>query len=271
VVVGGRGRARAGAGEWARAAGFGRSDGAAAGTGVRDLRVAARSLLRAPGFSALALGTLALGIGAAVAMFTVVNAVALRPASLPRPGAPRPPFPGQNFNMAFGDAVSGLPALVARTGLSGWGLTLGSDGANAAETDLGAGRGRGILRRLRRAARARRAFRPEEREPERSGVVILSDGLWRRRFGADPAVIGRSIALDGYDHATREVVGVMPRDFEPWRPGDDPTDVWIPLSRGSPRTIATDSTWYVNYVVGAWPTTRPSTTSPCRSASARAR
>ena len=80
-------------------------------------------------------------------------------------------------------------------------------------------------------------------------VVILSDALWQTRFGADPSIIGRTIRLDGYGHQSREVVGILPRGFRPWSPPSQNADVLIPLSRSGPRTVATDSTWYVNYVI----------------------
>ena len=216
---------------------------------LRDARHAARRLWKDPMFAATALATLALGVGAAVAMFTVVNGVMLRPLPYPAPERLVRVSPGQNFNMALADAVSDVPALGASTGISFWGLTLmGEDDhrtqfVDAQVVDAGYFEVFGVMPALGRP------FRPEERRPGLSGVVILMDGLWRTRFGGDPDVIGRRIRLDGYNHQVREVVGVMPPGFRPWgRPAQEP-QVLIPFSREDPRTVRTDSTWYVNYLI----------------------
>jgi len=219
-------------------------------TFVRELRFALRRLRAEPGFSLAALATLALGIGAAVAIFTVVDAVMLRP--LPYPEADRlvEVLPGQNANIALADAVAeGTPALTATTGLSIWSLTLTGQGEPAAISaqfvDAGFFSVFGVTPVLGRA------FGPEERDPSRSDVAILSYGLWQRRFGGDPSVIGRRIQLDGSGHRLRTVIGVMPRGFAaPLAPASERIEVWAPLSVGPGRTIATDSTWYVNRIVG---------------------
>lgn len=215
----------------------------------RDARYAVRRLTTERGFALMALATLALGIGAAVAMFTVVNAIVLRP--LPYAEAERLVrlSPDQNFNIAFADAVTDVPAVEASTGVSFWGLTLlGSDAhrteqLNAQVVDAG------FFDVFRTQPALGRAFRADEREPDRSGVVILSDGLWRTRFGADPGIVGQRVRLDGYGHESREVIGVMPRGFEAWGPPGQDVQVWIPLSRAAGRTVATDSTWYVNFLI----------------------
>ncbi|MBW3553313.1 MAG: ABC transporter permease [Gemmatimonadetes bacterium] len=216
---------------------------------VRDASHAARRLAKDRLFAATALATLALGVGAAVAMFTVVNGVMLRPLPYPAPERLVRLSPGQNFNMALADEVSDVPALSASTGISFWGLTLMGEADHRTEfvdaqvVDAGYFDVFGVMPALGRP------FRPEERTPALSGVVILTDGLWRTRFGGDPDVIGRRIRLDGYGHRVREVVGVMPPGFRPWgRPGQE-SRVLIPLNRPGPRTVATDSTWYVNYVI----------------------
>jgi predicted permease len=214
-----------------------------------DVRFAVRSFRRAPGFAAVAIATLTLGIGASVAMFAVVNAVLLRP--LPYVEAERlvRVWPGRNFNIALADAVGGsAPSLESCTGLSLWGLTLTGQGeaaqlrtqvVDAAYFDV-----------FRVRPQLGRGFRAEERDPTRSDVVLLSDALWRGRFGGDASVIGRRIEVDGYDHGTREVIGVMPRGFEAPFADGEPVDLWVPLHVPAGRTVATDSTWYVNHVIG---------------------
>jgi predicted permease len=96
-----------------------------------------------------------------------------------------------------------------------------------------------------------RAFGPDEREPDRADVVLISHALWQSRFGGDGSILGRRVELDGSNHATRQVIGIMPRDFvAPLTPSGQRVDLWAPLSVGRGRTIATDSTWYVNQLVG---------------------
>ena len=217
---------------------------------TQDVRFAARGLRRSPAFTAVALLTLAIGIGASVAMFTVVDSVLIRP--LPYPEAERlvAVRPGQNANLALVDAMAeGAPSLEAVTGLSSWGLTLTGRGApielKAQFADASFFRVFGVKPELGRP------FRAGERDPERSDVVLLSHPLWKGRFGGDPGIVGRRIALDGYGHRTREVIGVMPEGFvAPGAPDGEEIDVWGPLSRAPGRTLATDSTWYVNAVVG---------------------
>src|SRR5688572_7929696 len=156
----------------------------------QDVRFAVRGFARAPAFTAVAVCTLVLGIGASVAMFTVVNAVVLRP--LPYPDADRlvQVWPDQNFNITLADeVVAGSPSLGVSTGISGWGLTLTGRG-DAAELkaqviDAGFFPVFGVQPALGRA------FRADERDPARSDVVVLSHGLWQSRFGGDRSIIGQ--------------------------------------------------------------------------------
>jgi predicted permease len=217
---------------------------------ARELTLALRRLRAEPGFSVMALTTLALGIGAAVAIFTVVDGVMLRPLPYAEPDRLVEALPGQNANIALADAVAdGAPSLAATTGLSLWSLTLTGRGEPAAVSaqfvDAGFFSVFGVAPALGRP------FTAGERDPSRSDVVLLSHGFWQRRFGGDPSVIGRRIQLDGSGHRYRTVIGVMPRGFVPplIRSGRD-VDVWAPLSVAPGRTIATDSTWYVNWIVG---------------------
>lgn len=216
----------------------------------QDVRISTRSLLRTPGFTVAALGTLAVGIGAAVATFTVVNAVVLRPLPYEEPDRLVRLSPGQNFNIMMAERLeAGARTLSAVTGIGQWGLVLTGAGdavqlgAQVVEPEFFA------VFTVRPAHG--RAFREDEREAATSDVVVLSDALWRARFGGDPSVIGRRIDLDGYGHRSREVIGVMPPDFAP--PLENPAhpvDLWIPLTYTGGRTVATDSSWYVNNIVG---------------------
>lgn len=214
----------------------------------RDILVAARRLRAEPGFLSVALATLALGIGAAVAIFTVVNAVLLRPLPYPDPDRLVLVSPGQNANIALADAIrDGTPALEASTGISFWGLTLMGEGSavqlSAQVVDPAFFTVFGVTPALGRP------FDPETRIPSRSDVVILSHGLWQRTFGGDPAVIGRRLRLDGYDAQERTVVGVMPEGFvAPLAAPGTETALWIPLHLTPGRTVATDSSWYVGRI-----------------------
>lgn len=227
-----------------------------------DVRFGLRSFRRTPGFTAAVVATLALGIGASVAIFSVVNAVLLRPLPYPDPDRLVQLSPDQSFNIAKVDEIgAAAPSLQDLTGIAFWSLTMIGVGEPVLLSAQRVDASFFDIFRVRPALG--RPFRPEERDPMRSNVVILSDALWRGRFGGDPDVIGRRIRLDGTRETfvrcasaaecedEFEIVGVMPRDFRaPVSDGQRPVDVWIPLARSSPRTIETDSTWYLNAAVG---------------------
>lgn len=216
----------------------------------QDVRFAVRSFRREPGFTTIAVATLALGIGAAVAIFTVVNTVLLRPLPYPTHERLVQVAPSVNFNIALSrEVAAATPSLAAASGLSLWTMTLTGDGDAARLT--GQAVGSDFFRVVGVQPALGRPFRADEQEPGTSGVVILSWSTWTTRYGADPAVIGRRIHVEGGNHRDREVIGVMPRGFAPpltARP--DEVAFWIPLSLAAGRTVATDSTWYVNQVVG---------------------
>lgn len=218
----------------------------------QDLKFAVRSLRRSPGFAAVAVATLALGIGASVAVFTVVNTVVLRP--LPYEEAERlvQVSPGQSFNITLSEAVlEGSPSIEVGTGLAQFGLTLTGVG-DAAQLDAQAVSA-DFFRTFGVHPLLGRPFLPEERDPAQSDVVILSHGLWQGRFGGDPRIVGQVVELDGAGHERRTVVGVMPPGFEPPLVSSERgVDVWVPLSLSlAPgQVFVTDSTWYVSAVVG---------------------
>ena len=216
----------------------------------QDASFAWRSQLRAPGFATVALCTLALSLGAAVAMFTVVNAVVLRPLPYAEPDRLVQLSPGQNFNIMMAETLEQrVPKLASVTGMSQWGLTLTGAGA-AVELEAQVVEPAFFDVFTVRPALGR-AFREDERDPARSDVVLLSDALWRTRFGGDAGVIGRRIAVDGYGHRSREVIGIMPAHFvAPLVASGQTPQLWVPLTYVPGRTIATDSSWYVNRIVG---------------------
>jgi predicted permease len=184
---------------------------------MQDLRYAIRTMRKNPGFSLTAALSLALGIGANTAIFTVVNAVLLRPLPFPEPDRivhlwETHPAKGYFRNVVnpfnFLDwrerthsfeAMSAVTALT--TNLTGLGDPLAIDGMQVSPN---------FFSILGISPVVGRSFIPEEGLPGHEHVAILSFGLWQSRFGADPAVIGRKINVNG-DPTT--VVGAMPRGF----------------------------------------------------------
>ncbi|MFN2565429.1 MAG: ADOP family duplicated permease, partial [Gemmatimonadaceae bacterium] len=214
----------------------------------QDLTYAFRSLRAAPAFTAVALLTLALGIGANTAIFSVVRGVLLRP--LPFPDAdrvvriwqasrvnnlPRETMsePGFRDMRAASRSFQSMGAY-RYSGRSGIDLTGGCPpqaGGCAPQRLEAAFVSDGFFETLRRPAFIGRTLRPEENVRGNDRVVVLGHGLWQRRYGADREILGRAITLDGKPHT---VVGVMPPDFT--YPGDR-VDVWLPLSRVAEEAI----------------------------------
>lgn len=216
------------------------------GSTVRDVRVAVRRLSRQPAFAGAAIVTLALGIGATVAMFSVVEGVVLRPLPYPEPERLVAVWPGANFNIAMVDYFRDAPSLGPMTGLSGWSFTLTGEGeperVDGAAVDPEYFDVFGVHPTLGRG------FTEEERYYGRADVVVLSWDFWQRRFGGDPGVIGRRIALEGHKQTDHVVVGVMPEGHS--LVGSAKADVFVPLSTApGGYTVAQDSSWYVNDVV----------------------
>ena len=184
-----------------------------------DLRFALRLLRRSPGFSLVAIATLALGIGANTAIFSVVDHVLLRP--LPYRGSDRlyavhevvPKFahvaPLVPVNaMHFREWRRGVRSF-DRMALIG-GVALNLTGTGEPERLAAARVSPALFAMLGVRPRLGRTFVEAEDHPGRDAVVIIDDALWKRRFAADPGILGRKIVLDGRPY---EVVGVLPPDF----------------------------------------------------------
>jgi predicted permease len=197
-----------------------------------DFRVALRSLARDPGYSVTAGLTFALCLGANLALFAVVNAILLRP--LPFPDADRLVTVYNNYPKAGADHSSisvphylerraGVAAFAESAAWRGGGETIGDAGSPDRVDAMRVTPS--FFRVLGVAAALGRTFTDEEGEEGRSHVVLLSDGLWRRKFGADPQIVGRQVRLGG--GATRTVVGVLPRDF---RFLSSRAQLWTPLT-----------------------------------------
>jgi putative ABC transport system permease protein len=199
---------------------------------LQDLRYAVRVLLKKPGFTALSVIALALGIGANSAIFSVVNAVLLR--SLPYDDPER-------LVMVWGtmpqtDRASVSPAdfidyqeqnrvfeQVAAFNAAGFTLT----GAEEPEQIRGARVSSGFFSVLGVRPTAGRAFHAEDDKPGAARVVVLGQKLWHRRFNSDQNIIGRNITLNGQSFT---VIGIMPAEFQFTVPGifRTPAELWTP-------------------------------------------
>jgi putative ABC transport system permease protein len=200
---------------------------------LQDLRYGLRMLWRNPGFTSVAVLALALGIGANSAIFSVVNTVLLKPLPYPHPaqlvmlwenathlGFPKDtPSPANFLDWRRQSTVfTGMAALDTKNfNLTGVGEPERLDGwrVSANLFDL-----LGVQPRLGRG------FLPEEDTPG-THVVILSHGLWERRFGSDPQIIGRALNLNGESYS---VVGVMPRGIEVPTPDNWKGELWVPIA-----------------------------------------
>ena len=184
---------------------------------ARDVRYAARLLLRAPAFTAIALLTLALGIGANTAIFSVLNAVLLRalpyvdPDRLVQIGERGPTGEPANVGYAtFLDWRERARGFEEMALIRSWTPTLVANGQ--AERVSGLRVSANFFHTLGVRPAIGRDFTAGEDTPAGWHVVILSDGAWRRTFNGDPAVVGRVITMSGLPFT---IVGVMPASFEP--------------------------------------------------------
>ncbi len=197
----------------------------------QDLRFAARTLRKSPGFTLVAALTLALGIGANTAIFSVVDAVILRP--LPYPDPHRLVELWGNVKRAkverrgasypdYADWRSQSQSFASMAAFDNGNFTL--TGVEEPERIQGEFAGAAYFSLLGVSPVLGRTFRAEEDlVAQRDAVVILSDGLWKRRFGGDPGILGRSMRLGDREYSA---IGVMP----PWFRGvTDQAELWVPF------------------------------------------
>lgn len=193
---------------------------------LTDCWHALRSLRRSPGFTAVAVLTLALGIGANVAIFSVVNAALIRPLPYPDPDRLLQVFPetrklvGTASPPDFADwrAQAHSFSEMAAVNEDSWALSA----EGPAEQIPGAAVTPGFFRVMGMSPAEGRGFTEEEATPGQDKAVVISERLWRTRFGGEAGIVGRSIRLDG---ESRLVTGVMPAGFD--FPGG--ADLWVPL------------------------------------------
>ena len=202
---------------------------------LQDWRYSVRTLGRRPGFALTVVATLALGIGANTAIFSVLKSVLLDALPFARPGQlvtiaqrngldeQRPVTVGY---ATFLDWKSRLPAFDAIAASSSWQPNLAADAG--AELLEGQSVTHEFFSVLGVTPQIGRVFTAEEDQPERNDVVMLSAGLWQRKFNADPGIVGRRIPLGSRSYT---VIGVLPASFEPLLPATlgRPPDVWRPL------------------------------------------
>jgi putative ABC transport system permease protein len=193
---------------------------------VPDLRFAVRMLRKSPGFTLAAVVTLALGIGATAAIFSVVEHVLLRPL----------PYPAADRVMDVNEFAGGRPVAVSPPNFIDWRAenrtfasmamyqegTLTVSGGTAPERIEALYAEPGVFEVLASRPVTGRVFTPEDARPGAAKVTVISHALWQRRFGADAGVIGRSITIEGEPY---RVVGIMPAGFQ-FR---ETTDAWVPL------------------------------------------
>ena len=201
---------------------------------IQDLRYAVRGLVKRPGFTIIAVMTLALGIGANSAIFSVVNAVLLR--SLPLPDSQS--LYAVHMGAAIFNRYDGplsypeYQDVVQQTrSFQNIGAWVDSD-ANFSES----GRAERVMLRIVlpsllptlgvETVRGRN-FLPEETTKGRDHVALITYGLWQRRFGGNDDAIGKSVYLDNVDY---QIVGILPRDFQ----FEAPVDLWVPLTTTDP-------------------------------------
>jgi predicted permease len=206
---------------------------------IQDLRYSARMLMKNPGVTLVIVLSLAIGVGANTALFSVTNTLLLKPLPYAHPerlailwlrspgiGIPQDwPSPGQYHDIRTQNQVFDETAIAIGGGytLSGSSKAVKVDGIEASSS---------LLSMLGVKPMLGRIFTADEDRPGKPDTAVLSYGLWKEYFGGDPALVGRSITLDG---KPRTVVGVLPREFRlsheviPVIGGIDKAQIFMPL------------------------------------------
>ena len=208
---------------------------------IQDLRFGARMLRHAPGFTALIVVILALGVGANSAVFSIVNAVLLRPLPYHHPESIYQLDEVNPKGQPSGVSPLDLEAFLRHSNaledgaVSHWynGTLTGPEGA---ENVFGVRVSRNLFPMLGVQPSVGRSFRAEEFQPGSPGVVMLSDRLWQRRYNRSRAIVGTQIMLNGQGHT---IIGIMPADFYfPQR-----FEFWLPAQLTADEAGKRDSRW----------------------------
>ena len=214
---------------------------------IQDVGYAVRTMRAGPQFTSVAVVTLALGIGATTALFSVMHAVVVRPLPYPEPNRlvrVWSTMPARGFAEAstsipdyrlFREHTRTLAAIAATSGTS---YTLTTPGAP--ERVQGTLATASLQRVLRSPVVLGRWFSDAEEQWGQHRVAVISEGLWQRRFGGDPRVVGRTVRLDDESYT---VLGVMPGSF---RLPNAPSDIWTPLSFPPDSTMNTRGNYFLD-------------------------
>ncbi|MGD0096945.1 MAG: ABC transporter permease [Terracidiphilus sp.] len=207
----------------------------------RDLKYALRTLMRTPGFTATAILVMALGIGATVALFTVVWSVLLKPLPFEDPDRLITIYENSNDQFPMNSVAPGMYKEWAKQNRSFSNLAmlgeaqfnLSTEGGELPEMLFGAACTANLLPTLGVQPALGRNFTASEDQPGSNRVVLLSWSLWKRRFGGDPAIMGRMIRLNRLSY---RVIGVMPQWFAfP----DSTAQLWTPIYNYFPAAYMT--------------------------------
>jgi predicted permease len=199
---------------------------------AQELRYAMRQLAQSPGFAIVSVLTLALGIGANIAVFSVTNAILLNPSGIPHAAnlvalrARYTQMPDlQSISLSapdFGDAADGKSIFSAAAVMNATGFNFSRDNANP-ELLNGAQVSSGYFDVFEVRPSLGRVFSAEEDQPGAAKTAVLSYDAWKKRFGADPNIVGRSLILNQQSY---RVIGVMGPDFK-W---PNQAELWVPIA-----------------------------------------
>jgi putative ABC transport system permease protein len=203
------------------------------GTFIHDVRYGVRMLARSPGFAAIAVMTLMLGIGANTAIFSVVNAVLLRPLPFPAPQNLVQVFqtyPSQgvdNDGAAYPTVREWREKIHSVEGVGAYHQTeLTLTGHGDPQVIQGATVTANLFSTLEARPLLGRLFLPEDDVAGGNPVILMGEGIWRREFGADPDIVGKTITLDKESFT---VIGILPEKYRfPYN--NPPLQVWLPLA-----------------------------------------
>ena len=227
---------------------------------LRNTRQGARRLRRSPGFAVTAVLVVALGIGATTSLFTIVRSVLLRPLPFKDPGRlvmiyehfrNQPVGTGDGYNVvAPADFLDWQQKTHSFVGMAAWRYSnsdLTGEHGDLPELVQTAGVSWNMLSLLGVRPALGRSFTASEDQPGAASVVMLSWGFYKRRFGADPSIVGRQIRLDNIPHT---VIGVLPRDFAY---PDEKIQAWVPYGQSMPPILYTSHASHFSYVVARLP------------------
>ena len=216
---------------------------------IQDIRFGIRTLAKAPGFTAIAILTLALGIGANSALFSVVNGVLLNPLAFPEPDR----LMTLNVTSSVGDAggatyLNFLDWEKDNKTFTNLGVFRNQEilitGSGEGERVRGHMISAGFFPALGIQPILGRLFRPEEDQVGAAPVAMISEGLWKRKFGSTPDIIGKAITLNGKSY---EVIGVIPADFSLYSRG---RDVYTPIGQWADPTFRDRRVNMGEFVIG---------------------